>query len=698
VASIGPGSGQQNLLALLRAIRLKNAEDLPAPAAPVADPPDAPVDTVDISHSPPATRPGVVPAAGPVPEPGAEPDSLPVPPRSAPGAGSGAPATDPADAAPATVVPQPGGRPGAAVPGGAVPGGAVPGGAVPGGAVPGAPVPGAPVPGGGVPGQLLPVPGGQAPVPPGTTPVPGTTPAPGTNPAPAPGPNPGTALPPAPGTIPVPGTLGRPPVPGLPLPLPAPPQPPQTPGQPVPQLPVPQLPQPPGTLLPVLPTPGTPPPGTPQPGNPQPVNPQPVNPQPVTPLPAAPLPPGLHGLVPALATHGPVPPRSTTGPPVDGTSPADDAVLRELQRLLSTSLTLAGGIDDVVVRLRDALVMAVPQLVTALPGSPESQREQLRAALTWLVDNLDHPPVMAAGCGQLGAALREFGVQPQQLQLMGAALAEAMRAGMGNAWRQDYDTAWRTTWQLAHRWITHGADAARYEPITYLAVVVGHERRRSDLAVLRLRPYLPMPFRPGQYARVEVAELPGIWRPYSLAGAPRTDNVLELHVRAKGESGVSGTLVHRTAVGDLVRLTRAEGAMALPEISSGTAGRDLLMIAGDTGVAPLKALLTELAATGDERSAVLFWGARTLEELYDIEEIAAVARACRRATVIPVISQGDPGPYAAGLVTDAVAAYGEWSGHEVFLAGPPPMLAATIAVLIELGIEADRIHHDAPDA
>jgi NAD(P)H-flavin reductase len=104
-----------------------------------------------------------------------------------------------------------------------------------------------------------------------------------------------------------------------------------------------------------------------------------------------------------------------------------------------------------------------------------------------------------------------------------------------------------------------------------------------------------------------------------------------------------------------------------------------------------------LAATGDERSAVLFWGARTVEELYDIEEIAAIAGACHRATVVPVISHGEPGPYASGLVTDAVAAYGEWSQHEVFLAGPPPMLAATSAVLRDLGIEADRIHHDAPE-
>jgi NAD(P)H-flavin reductase len=223
--------------------------------------------------------------------------------------------------------------------------------------------------------------------------------------------------------------------------------------------------------------------------------------------------------------------------------------------------------------------------------------------------------------------------------------------------------------------------------------VVGHERRRSDLAVVRLRPFLPMPYRPGQYARVEVPAVPGVWRPYSLAGAPRRDNVVELHVRAKTETGVSGILVYHTRMGDRVRIRRAEGAMVL----AAEPARDLLLIAGDTGVAPFKAVLTELAATGDPRSAVLFWGVRTIDELYDIEEIAEIARAGRRVTVVPVISEGEAGPYASGLVTDAVAAYGEWSGHEVYLAGPPVMLAATRAALRQLGVQPERIHYDAAE-
>jgi ferredoxin-NADP reductase len=102
-------------------------------------------------------------------------------------------------------------------------------------------------------------------------------------------------------------------------------------------------------------------------------------------------------------------------------------------------------------------------------------------------------------------------------------------------------------------------------------------------------------------------------------------------------------MVYRTSVGDTVRIARAEGAMVLaaePEL-------DLLLIAGDTGVAPFKAVLTELAASGDPRSAVLFWGVRTLEELYDIEEISEIAHAARRSPSCRSSPEGEAGPYAS---------------------------------------------------
>ncbi|WP_344936564.1 flavohemoprotein [Actinoplanes nipponensis] len=593
---------------------------------------------------------------------------------------------------PTAPTPSPGGAvPGGTAPGFVVPGGNAPGGSTPGGSGPGGPT--GPAPGvGPQPGQgpgwgMQPVQSPGPGVQPGQAPGPALPPGQAPRPALPPGQAPGPALPPgqtAPNPAQAPGTSLVPAAPpGVVVPRPAPPargglRPGAT------------TPYPPGAGpwaggVPVPPVAGSstePISGIPGLGGPRPAGPQwPGDPvQAVSPFGPVRMP----GVVPPVEARPAL--------PVDGMDPADDAALRELVRLLGNSLSLAGGPDDVAERLRAALAQAQPALFAKLPGGPAAQVEQLAEALNWLVHHLDQPPVLVAACGRLGAALAECGVQPQQLQLAGAALAEAMRAGMAaGGWRQDFDQAWRSTWQHAYEWIAHGMATAAYQPTVWTTVVVGHERRRDDLAVIRLRPYLPMPYRPGQYARVEAPGQPGLWRPYSLAGAPRRDNVVELHVRAKSHLGVSGTLVYHTVVGSHVRIARAEGEMGLPE-----SGRDLLMIAGDTGVAPLKALLTELAATGDPRSAVLFWGVRNLGELYDIDDLTRIAHACRRATVIPVISDGEAGPYASGLVTDAVAAYGEWSGHEVYLAGPPVMLAATSTALQELGVAAERIHHDKP--
>lgn len=378
-------------------------------------------------------------------------------------------------------------------------------------------------------------------------------------------------------------------------------------------------------------------------------------------------------------------------PVVGGDHPDGDEVLRDLRNTLLRCLAEAGPPAQVAGRLRDILAQAQPQVLIPLPGSPEIQRDQLRAALDWLVGNLDRPQAVAAGCGQLGGVLREWGIGAQQAQLVGAALAEALRAGMGVAWSREYDTALRTTWRLVQHWLADGAAAAQWTPAVWTGVVVEHDRRCDDLAVIRIRPYLPYRFLPGQFTRVEVAQHPQVWRPYSLAGAPRFDNLLEIHVRAKAATTVSGSLVYDTRVGDRVRLLPAAGEMVIDPASE----RDLLMIAGDTGVAPFKSLLTELAVTADPRTATLFWGVRTLDDLYDVAELDAIARSCRRATVVPVVSDGEPGPYPSGLVTDAVAAYGQWSAADVRLAGPPVMVAATRAVLETLfGIDPARIRHD----
>ena len=99
----------------------------------------------------------------------------------------------------------------------------------------------------------------------------------------------------------------------------------------------------------------------------------------------------------------------------------------------------------------------------------------------------------------------------------------------------------------------HGRRGRRQAPPWYEAAITGFERRTASVAVLRLTPDTPIPYRPGQSVAVETAARPRLWRYYTPATLPDPSGSFELHVRAVGGGPVSTALVHGSHLGDLVR-------------------------------------------------------------------------------------------------------------------------------------------------
>ncbi|MGX1971171.1 hypothetical protein [Streptomyces kronopolitis] len=85
------------------------------------------------------------------------------------------------------------------------------------------------------------------------------------------------------------------------------------------------------------------------------------------------------------------------------------------------------------------------------------------------------------------------------------------------------EAAWVRMLRFAVASTVEGADAALAEPPCWQATVTAQERRRPDLAVLRIRPHEPDPYRAGQFAAVWSPLLPQAWRHYSPASAPAPD-------------------------------------------------------------------------------------------------------------------------------------------------------------------------------
>jgi NAD(P)H-flavin reductase len=233
--------------------------------------------------------------------------------------------------------------------------------------------------------------------------------------------------------------------------------------------------------------------------------------------------------------------------------------------------------------------------------------------------------------------------------------------------------------------------AADANPPYWHAEVLTHERRGRDIAVFTCRPLSQMDYRAGQYVSVECRYQPRLWRVYSMANAPRKDNTLEFHVRAVGAGWVSSSLVRRVQPGDLIRLAAPMGSMTLDRKST----RDVVCVAGGTGLAPIKALVEELTRYNRTRWVHVFFGVKDREELYDLAELNQLAARYPWLSVVAACS-ADPGYQGEqGNISEVLSRYGPWSDHDFFVSGSPAMVKATLRTLAEMQVPSVRIKYDA---
>ncbi|MFE4590464.1 globin domain-containing protein [Streptomyces laurentii] len=361
------------------------------------------------------------------------------------------------------------------------------------------------------------------------------------------------------------------------------------------------------------------------------------------------------------------------------------------QEAITRSLAAVTPFSTLIDRLYEAMFSHHPYLRQLFPDSMEFQQAHLEQAFWYMIDNLSRPDELTGFFARLGRDHRRLGVLPVHYEVFEAALVAALRGCAGRAWTVEAEEAWVRMVRTCSAAMVNGAERAIGEPVSWNATVTEHERRGPDVAVVRVRPGEPYPFRAGQYARVESPLMPHTWRPYTPACVPGEE--LEFHVRRTGAGGVSDALVTHTRVGDELRLGPAQGRATLDE----QLDRDLLIVAGGTGWATAKALLQEFSHRRPAGlSAHLFLGKRTEADTYDE---AALARMEERSPWLRVTRVLDDGRQADTLM-DAVLKAGagaggtDWTRHTAFVSGPAGLVASASWRLAEAGVPADRVRHD----
>ncbi len=336
------------------------------------------------------------------------------------------------------------------------------------------------------------------------------------------------------------------------------------------------------------------------------------------------------------------------------------------------------------------LFTLAPSTRDFFPINMEIQRGRLVRALVHIVQMVDRPDDLAPFLQQLGRDHRKFGVVPRHYEAVGTALLAALKNHLGPDWTPEVERAWAEAFTIAARAMQEAA-AADTNPPSWHATVVEHRRLTWDLALVRVQPAKTVPYQPGQYMSVEVPQRPRLWRYLSPANAPREDGGIEFHVRAVDGGWVSRAIVSHTQPGDVWRLGPPLGRLTVNR----EARKNVLMVAGGTGVAPLRSILDYLAGWGENPKVRLFYGGPAREDLYDLEELRALGSVNPWLTVTPVVERGGDVPgFEQGTLAEAVTRYGAWPGHDILVSGSPAMIRATVSRMLVAGSALDQIQYD----
>jgi Na+-transporting NADH:ubiquinone oxidoreductase subunit F len=199
---------------------------------------------------------------------------------------------------------------------------------------------------------------------------------------------------------------------------------------------------------------------------------------------------------------------------------------------------------------------------------------------------------------------------------------------------------------------------------------------------------------------------PEVIRAYSMANYPQERRAAEVqhshrHTAAGRQAGAAGHRVHLHLQPQAGRQVTVFGPFG--EFYARPTGNEMVFIGGGAGMAPLRAhIFDQLRRLKSKRKISFWYGARSLREAFYVEDFDTLAK--ENDNFEWHLALSDPLPEdnwtgAKGFIHQVVQKefldkHPAPEDCEYYLCGPPPMLAATMKMLADMGVERENILFD----
>ncbi|WP_312832829.1 NADH:ubiquinone reductase (Na(+)-transporting) subunit F [Sedimentibacter saalensis] len=203
-------------------------------------------------------------------------------------------------------------------------------------------------------------------------------------------------------------------------------------------------------------------------------------------------------------------------------------------------------------------------------------------------------------------------------------------------------------------------------------------------------------FRPGQYVQLKAPAYEGndeeVYRAYSVASSVNDKHAIELLIGYTG--GIATTYVHQHLnVGDNVHINGPYGDFYYHEDDNGP----IILAGAGTGMAPILSILKYMAENNINRKTIFFFGAKTMSDLFMLEQIKYFEEKLPAFKFIATLSREESPDWNGdrGRVPDSIIKHVEnGENYSAYLCGSPAMIDSIIKSLEEKNVPLNKIYYD----
>lgn len=234
-----------------------------------------------------------------------------------------------------------------------------------------------------------------------------------------------------------------------------------------------------------------------------------------------------------------------------------------------------------------------------------------------------------------------------------------------------------------------------HRPVRQAAVLTEVLDITHDIREFRLELEDAMEFLPGQYALLSVPGVEGA-RAYSMSNVAGDDKQWHFQIRRVPGGEATTALFDNIAVGDAIAVDGPYGMAYLrPE-----APRDILLIAGGSGLAPMVSIARAASRTASlaGRRIDFVYGGRMARDICGESFLQELEGYGDRIGFHPAVSSPEEenwNGYRGFIHELVIEKFGDRLAQtEIYFAGPPAMGDALQRLFLEKGVPQDQIHYD----